>query len=517
LSATEEIFVTAMELETLQQIVATNLWSAILPEIFLGCLAVVLLFVDLLYPRHRELSGRIAFWAVTGLLLVLSWRYLGHREAFAAGQLSFSGMIYQDTASEWMRLFFVFCAAMVCHLGSVFLRNRPLAKVEYYHTVLVVTAGLMLLAQSHDFLLLFVVLETVTVGFYVLVSYARNSQFSLEAGLKFLIMAGFSSAIMLFGIVLLYGVAGNPNLPMTAVNPLNFADLGAFIAGSDSQYGNTYNLMVTAGAALVIIGIAFKIGAVPFQVWIPDVYQGAPTPVTAFLAVGSKAAGFIMLFLLLKGPFVELGAVLVPLLTVIAILTLIFGNIAALGQRNVKRVMGMSGVAHAGVLLMGVIASLSVPWAFTAVMFYLLVYALGSFAVFSVMAHVGPSEDSDLDQDHFDALIQQQPYLGSVLVIGLGSLAGIPPLAGFVAKLLIFFAAFQAGLYAILGVALVGVVISIYYYFSWIRAAVMKNPFLEEDREPVFTTPRFSAKVIMGLLTLGTIMLGLYQGFFHFG
>ncbi|MCC5834105.1 MAG: NADH-quinone oxidoreductase subunit N [Opitutales bacterium] len=506
-----------MDAEALQSIVATNQWGAIWPEILLGCLAVVLLFVDLFTKSRGVITVRIAIWSQVLLLVFLLGRFVFGSASGELGSHYFSGMILQTASTEWARLFFLFASICVCHIGGVYLASRKLAKVEFYHIVMIITAGLMLLAQANDFLLFFVVLETVTIGFYILVAYARHSRFSLEAGLKYLVMAAFSSAIMLFGIVLLYGVAGNPNLPMTASMPLNFDQLAAFIAADDGSIANRGNLMVTVGAALVLIGIAFKIGAVPFQIWVPDVYQGAPTPVTAFLAVASKAAGFIVLFLLLRGPFADLDFLWVPLLTVIAVLTLLFGNIAALGQRNVKRIMGMSGVAHAGVLLLGVLAAQQVDWAYKAVWFYLFVYALASFAVFTVMAHVAPQEDSDQSLERYDNLIRRQPLLGTILIIGLGSLAGIPPLAGFVAKLLIFVAAFQAELYTLLGVALLGVVLSIYYYFAWIRAAVMKHPFVEDSETAEIPSPTFGSKVFMITLAAATIVLGVYQGMFAIG
>lgn len=204
------------------------------------------------------------------------------------------------------------------------------------------------------------------------------------------------------------------------------------------------------GAGLILCGVAFKIGAVPFQIWVPDVYQGAPTPVTAFLGVASKGAGFFVLVALLHGPFAALSHLTVPLLTLVTLLTLVFGNIAALTQRNVKRIMGLSGVAHAGIILLGVLASTQVEWAMAAVFFYLVVYALASFAVFEVMAHVAPEEDSEQDLEVYANLMRKSPLLGGTLAVGLGSLAGIPPLAGFMAKLLIFVAAFQAGLYGLL-------------------------------------------------------------------
>ncbi len=506
-----------MDPDLLHSLTVTNRWGALLPEILLGVGAILLLFLDLLVPRARpRLSAvSITLHLIVGLVL-LSGMDFGNG---GGTTVLFGGLLAQNATGDWMRLFLLAGSIAVTHLGGVFLEGRNLVKVEFHHLVLVVTASFMILVQSHHFLLLFVALETLTIGFYILVAYRRTSRFSLEAGLKYLIMGAFSSGMLLFGIALLYGAASNPELPATAASPLNFEELETFIAASGEFYNNRTNYLVLFGAALVLTGIAFKIGVVPFQIWIPDVYQGAPTPVTAFLAVSSKAAGFFLLYLLLHGPFAPLEFLAVPLLTVVAILTLLFGNIAALGQRNVKRVMGMSGVAHAGILLMGLLASLKVDWAFAAVLFYLVTYALASFGVFEVMAHLVGEEDSDQDLDHYDDLLKKEPFLGGTLLVGLGSLAGIPPLAGFVAKLLLFYAAFQAQMYVVLGVALLGVVLSIYYYFGWMRAAITHNPFLEDEETPPLPSPRIpalGARLLMGLLTAGSILLGLYQGFFSF-
>jgi len=500
-----------MTTEMLQTIIDSNQWGALLPEIMLGIAALALLFVDLLFPKARPYLSHLTILAFASALTVL---LLGATTGNNTTQILFGGLIEQSSQNDWMRVFFVGCGIFVSHIGSVYLKNNPLAKVEFYHVLLVVIAAFMVLAQSNHFVSFFVALETVTIGFYILVAYGRNSKFSLEAGLKYLIMGGFSSGILLFGIALLYGVAGNSNLPGVAVDPLNFDQLGQFIASSNEYFNNSQNLMVRIGAVLVIAGLAFKIGAVPFQIWVPDVYQGAPTPTTALLAVASKAAGFYLLYVVLTGPFSSLHSILIPLLGIVTILTILFGNIAALGQRNVKRIMGMSGIAHAGILLIGILASLQVPWALGAVFFYLVTYALASFSVFEVMAHVATGEDADQELENFDDLLKDQPFLGGTLLVGLGSLAGIPPLAGFIAKLLIFIAAFQAELYLLLGVALAGVVISIYYYFSWMRASVMKNPFIEdEDRRPVLA-PNLLAKVVMGISVAATILFGFYQGFF---
>ncbi|MCC5838719.1 MAG: NADH-quinone oxidoreductase subunit N [Opitutales bacterium] len=495
--------------EELQALVAANTWSALLPEILLGVLALALLAVDAFAPRRQP---QTLLAAMVGQAAILAWLLFAVFTAEAGeARVYFAGSVVQTALSDWMRIFFVTCSLFTTHLALVYLRNREYPRVEYIHVSLVVTASFMLLVQSGNFLLFFVALETLTIGFYVLVAFARTSRFSLEAGLKYLVMGGFSSGILLFGIALLYGVAGNPLLPATAVDPLNFIELGAFIGAVGIDGANAAHPLVIAGSLLVLTGVLFKVGAVPFQIWVPDVYQGAPTPTTAALAVASKAGGFFVLFILLSGPFLALESLLFPVLAGVTAVTLVFGNIAPLGQQNVKRIMGLSGVAHAGVLLLGMLAAYQVPWAFHAVLFYLLVYAIASFAVFEVMAHLAPDEDADQDISHYRGLLKRHPLLGSALVIGLGSLAGIPPLAGFIAKVLIFVAAFQAGLYTLLAVAILGVVISIYYYFGWMRAAVLRE--LVDDgesgREPLRVT--IPTKVILVALALITVVGGIFQ------
>ena len=276
---------------------------------------------------------------------------------------------------------------------------------------------------------------------------------------------------------------------------------------------NPDNLIVKIGALLVVAGLCFKIGAVPFQIWVPDVYQGAPTPVTAYLAVASKAAGFIVLMQLVTGPFLGLSGILIPFLSFIAAATILFGNIAAVTQRNVKRLMGLSGIAHAGYLLVGVVACFHVPWAIYAVIFYLVTYLLASFAVFGVMGIVAGSDDADQEFEDYANFSKKRPFLGGVLVVGLGSLAGIPPLGGFIGKLFIFVAAYQAGLYGLLGISIVGVAISIYYYFGWIREAF----FSQSSDEVVQEAPRHDTaadRIFLGAIVLATVLIGIYPAVF---
>ncbi len=502
-----------MNLEAFQAFAADNQWGVLWPELSMALLAVLLLVIDLFAaPLRKSVIPALALGgqAVILVILVLSF-------GCAAVGDYFSQMVNLTTLGQVFRVFFVLTSLLVCYVGWVYLQRQNLPRTEFFALTIMIAAGMMILGNASNFVMLFVALETVTIGFYVMVAYARHSPYSLEGGLKYLIMGALSTSLLLFGIVLLYGAAGNPSLPHYTGDGLSYANLNNFIVA------NPDNLLVLVGAALVLCAICFKIGAVPFQIWIPDVYQGAPTPVTAFLAVGSKAAGFVVLINLLRGPFAALEAFTFPLLAAICAVTILFGNLTALGQRNVKRVIGMSGIAHAGYLLLGVLALIKgVDWAVWAIVFYLFTYLFGSFAIFGVMAHLAGPDDENQELEHYQNLAKNQPFLAGVLAIGLGSLAGIPPLAGFIGKLLLFIAAFEARLYSLLGVAIIGVVISIYYYFGWIREAYFKTLEVPPDEASGETArpyphPRslsLAHRLLLGALAAFTVLLGIYQGAF---
>lgn len=504
-----------IETEILRELAAANRWELILPEICLGVLALALLVLDLfLPPARRRLVGHAALLGMGGVLVVTL--FFSRVGGDLTESVVFGGLLQQTFTTEVMRVFFLVSGMLVTHLGLLHTAKRGQPATEFVHLVVVATAGLMLLVQAHHFVVLFMALETVTVSFYILVAYQRRRVASLEAGLKYLILGALSSALLLFGIMLLYAAGGSPGLPMSAADPMEFGALGAFITANHDL------LMVKAGALLVLAGVLFKVGTVPFQIWIPDVYQGAPTPVTAFLAVASKAGGVLVLLTLVMGPFSDLAPVLVPLLSAIAVVTILFGNLAALGQRKVKRLLGLSGIAHAGYLLIGVIAAMSVGReAALGVVFYLTVYLLASFAVLYVVTLVAPDNDADADLSDYEDLLKDRPFLGTVLAIGLGSLAGIPPLAGFIGKLVIFYYAFVAELYVLLAVAALGVVISIYYYFGWILIAVARTWRLgvADAGEPVvkvWPEVTLGARLTMGGLAALSLLLGFHQGLLSF-
>lgn len=495
-----------MNLEAVKLAAADNIWSAIIPELMLAGIALVLLVLEMILPKkHHSYIPDVATAGIFGTLIWL----VAYFQPGTLNTETFNGLLHHSFGGQIMRAFFLLSALLVCLLARVALAKQEVPRVEFYHLVLIITGAMMLLAQSNHFVMLFVALETLTIGLYILVSYFRTRTASLEAGFKFLVMGALSSGLLLFGITLLYGVAGNPSLAAHSANALHYGELARFLAA------NPNNFLASLGIVLVLSGVAFKIGGFPFQIWVPDVYQGAPTPVTAFLAVASKGAGFAVLLVLANTVFAAYAWLVTPILTAMAAATILFGNIAALAQHNVKRLIGLSGVSHAGFLLLGVVAARTVPMATGAIYFYLFTYLIASFAVFGVMTHVAGSDDSNQELEHYAGLGKESPFLATILAVGLGSLAGIPPLAGFMGKLLVFIAAYEAGARWLLGIAAAGVAISIYYYFGWIKAAFFETWVPPSDAGPVRSvrTPvSLVTGLALGVLALSSVILGFYQG-----
>jgi NADH-quinone oxidoreductase subunit N len=349
-------------------------------------------------------------------------------------------------------------------------------------------------ASSNDFTMLFVSIELITITFYVLVSFQRSKLQSLEAGVKYLILGALSSAFMVFGIALIWGTTGE----------LNFTKLAAVAPQFETSR------IFLLGVLLVLVGLGFKIAAFPFQIWAPDVYQGAPTPTTAFLAVGSKAAGFVLLLRVLftAVPSVTHTHQWANLLIVISAITILYGNLCAIPQRNLKRLLGYSSIAHAGYLLLGV-AALSASGQ-SALMYYLAGYVFTVMAAFFVIAlvmrHLATEDISGLA-----GLNQRSPLLAATLTLAMVSLAGIPPLAGFFGKFLLLKAVIEQGpahpgYYCLAFTALAGVIISLYYYFGVVRAIYWsKDP---ADLSPIeLSSP---AKLSIWACIAGIFWLGLF-------
>jgi NADH-quinone oxidoreductase subunit N len=423
-------------------------------EISVIGLGLVLMLADLFVPAERRRYIGYAAIAALGFLLVMSLSGNGSCGQFGT---AFNGMFVNDALSLFFKRFFIVAAILVLFMASEFSDRLAEGSVaEYYSLILFALAGMLFAASSNDFVMLFVSIELITITFYVLVSFQRSKLQSLEAGVKYLILGALSSAFMVFGIALVWGTTGELNFTkLAAVAPL-FADSKIFLLG----------------VLLVLVGLGFKIAAFPFQIWAPDVYQGAPTPTTAFLAIGSKAAGFVLLLRVLFTAVPSVTEHWSKLLIVISAITILYGNLCALPQRNLKRLMGYSSIAHAGYLLLGV-AALSASGQ-AAVLYYLAGYLFTVVAGFLVICLVMRQTGAE-DVSALAGLNQRSPLLAATMTIAMVSLAGIPPLAGFFGKFLLLKAVVEQGAmnhayYWLAFIALAGVIISLYYYFGVVRA-----------------------------------------------
>ena len=352
---------------------------------------------------------------------------------------------------------------------------------EFFALPIFTCAGLMYLVSAIDFVFIFVCLELVTISFYVLVSFTRRNPATLEAGTKYFVISALATSFLVYGIAWIFGVTGQTNLQ-------RIADA---LANPATNHG-----AALLGMALVLVALGFKIAAVPFQIWVPDVYQGAPTPVTAYLSVGSKAAGFIVLVRVLQ-PFLAIPQT-ERLIAVIALVTLIYGNLAALPQTNLKRLLAYSSIAHAGYLLIG-LACFDVA----AISYYLVAYLLMtllSFAVLTIVARQTGEQIAD-----FDGLAKRSPFLAFAMLIGMVSLAGVPFTAGFFGKFLIFYAALAQHQTALVVVGVLTVACGFYYYLKVIRAMYWE-PSPKADTIPV----DWLSRVTISILVVATIWLGVY-------
>lgn len=386
--------------------------------------------------------------------------------------------------------------------------NSEAGTGEFYCLPIFACAGMMWVASARDLAGAFVALELITVTFYILVAFMRRNVGSLEAGVKYLIIGALSTGFLVYGIAWVYGSLGTMNLDQMAIAliPKSITP----IASEPVLYTSFPATPLLFGIALVLIGLGFKIGTVPTQIWIPDVYQGAPTPTTAFLSVGSKAAGFILLIRFLEpfmGSEITRGPVLV-MLSIIAGATLLFGNLAAIPQTNFKRLLGYSSIAHAGFLVLALAAgnngtdtNLSST---QVVSFYLATYLLMTLGIFFVLAQVRVQRDGEAISD-FNGLGKTNPTLALAVTILLAALAGVPLTAGFIGKFFVFSLAVEAQLWWPLVIAFISAAAGFYYYFKVIRAMWWSNP---TNDKPLVLPPVTKIAVIG--LTAAVVVLGIY-------
>jgi NADH-quinone oxidoreductase subunit N len=449
-------------------------------------LALAILLIDLWTPH--EAKARLGYIALAGLLVILAASFLGAGAGPAS--VGFQGMYVQDGLALFFKRLFLISAIFAVLMGVEFGGRIAMGVGEFYTIVLLSLAGMMFAASANDFVMVFVALEMISISFYILVSFQRARLASLEAGVKYLILSALSAAVLVFGIALIF----------SAANRTGFAALRA--DGVRLAADKVFWL----GMLLVLFGLAFKISAFPLQMWTPDVYQGAPTPVTAFLAMGSKAAGFVLVLRVLFAAAPALAAHWDKLLMLAAGITILYGNLCAIPQRNLKRLLAYSSIANAGYLLLGV-AALNADGS-AAVLYYLTGYMFALAVAFAIICIVARGDE---DIASLAGLNQRSPFLALCMTLAMVSLGGIPPLAGFLGKFLLLRAVIQSAAHnpaylCLAGVAIIGVVISLYYYFGVIRAVYWsKEP---ADLSPIVVS--MPMKISLGVCVAAMLYLGIF-------
>jgi NADH-quinone oxidoreductase subunit N len=460
-------------------------WLPILPLIVVAVGAMVIMLVGPSIDDEDSTSlGLIALMTVLAAFVLT---------LFTLGQntLSFGGALAVDDYSGFFELVILAATAVTIGMSLDYVADERIAGAEYYSLILFAAFGMMLMAAAGDLIIIFLGLETMSIAVYALVGFLRRDPRSSEAALKYFLLGAFSTGFLLYGIALVYGATGTIRLD----------PMGAAVATDMAS-----NPLLLMGLGLMLIGFGFKVAAVPFHMWTPDAYEGAPTPVTAFMAVGVKLAafaGFLRIFLVHLGP---ISAQWSDVLWVLAVLTMTAGNLVALVQGNIKRMLAYSAIAHAGYVILGMAAASS-HQAGGAILYYLLGYSftsLGAFAVVIALERAGETRDRITD---FRGLSRTHPGLAAAMALFMLSLAGVPPLAGFVGKFYLFSAALNAGLTWLVIIAALNSAISVYYYTRVIIEMYAREG-NEVDVKRIGARPALLLSIVAGVS--GTILIGVF-------
>lgn len=458
-------------------------FALMMPEIATAVLAIGIFVIGLIVPKNQ--AKGIGFLAVAGLLgiLILNFFYWGVNEKVLGG------LYLADPFSMFFNFLFLTAAVIVVLASRDYVLNLKRNQGEFYGLLIAATLGMMLMAGTGDLITLYIGLELMTISFIILVGYQKTDAKSGEAGLKYIILGAMSSAILLYGLSLVFGIS------RTTV----IADIAAQITA------NGVSPILLLGLVFLVAGFGFKVSAVPFHMWSPDIYEGAPTPTTAFLAVASKAAGLAALVRIFMIALPGLQPYWVGIIIVLAALTVVIGNLIAIPQSNIKRMLAFSSIAQAGYILFGLIAFSSLGVG--ALLFYSFIYVFANIGAFGVAIAVRNSTGSDEIKD-YSGLAQTSPFLAAVMLASLLSLAGIPPFAGFVGKLYLFMAIIDKGLIwlAFLGIGMS--MVSVYYYLIVIKAMYIGKPKEGAEAKPIKISG--SLKIALAVCGIAITFLGLY-------
>jgi len=474
-----------MEINVAQLFQTINL-ATIMPEVILSVVAMVLLLVNVFVPSKSK--GYLAWLSLAGLVAA------GCAAASGWGQTieSFSGSVVLDNFAIFFKVIFVVAAGLSVLISDQYMEREGCNHGELYPLVLFTTVGMMLMASGTDMMTIFLGLELMSISLYVLAGFNRANVKSNESGMKYFLLGAFSTGFLLYGMALVYGATGTTRIAKIAA------------AAAQMQAPST---MFLIGALLILTGFAFKIAAVPFHMWTPDVYEGAPTPITALMSAGPKAAGFAAFLRMFLVAFPTLQADWSDLLWILAVLTMTVGNITALRQDNIKRMLAYSSIAHAGYALVGFTAANSTGTA--GILFYMLSYAFMNIGAFAIVVLVAKQGETNGNVQDFAGLGHKRPALAAVMTLFLFSLAGMPPTAGFIGKFYLFSGAVEAGYVWLAVIGVLNSAASVYYYLR-----VMVYMYMKPSEEE-FSWVSVSAPIALALVisSLGSLVPGIVPSY----
>jgi NADH-quinone oxidoreductase subunit N len=456
---------------------------AILPEILLLVLAGFVLACDALWPEERKRN--LGWLTAGGLALILVVSLLVAVPSLQS-RLVFGGMVQQDWLGFAFKLLFIFGAAITAMFA---MDHAELGeRGEFYVLMLVSVIGMSLMASAGDIVMLYLAIETTSIPLYILAGFMRKDVKSTESGFKYLLFGALTSTVMLYGFSLLFGLTGSTSL----------YGIEALLA----KTGLLPVTMLVGSLMLILVGFSFKVSAVPFHFWAPDVYEGAPTPVAGFLSTASKAAGFAVLLRVLFVVFTPYALDYWPaVLAALAVVTMTLGNLVALTQKNIKRLLAYSSIAHAGYILIGFVS-----WSIlgmTSVVFYLIAYLMTNLAAFGVVTAVSRVTGKD-EIASYAGLSRRSPTLALVIMVAFLSLAGMPPLGGFIAKIFVFAAAVQAGYIWLAFIGVINSIFGLYYYLTVLKVVYLYRS--EDDNQPLPVSRPYA--IALGILSFGIILIG---------
>ena len=462
-------------------------WHMLMPELIIVMTFVIVMIFDLI----RSIQKSVLAWVTIIGSAIALWASAEMLNAGVIGN-EFNGMIRVDRFSMYFNIIFLLSTILVTLISINYLDRQDKRQGEYYVLILLATLGMMLMASGNELIVVFLGLELMSLSLYVLAGYFRSVQVSSEAGMKYLLLGAFASGFFLYGIALIYGGAGTTSIPEIA---------------SELEAGGKSPLML-AGMFLLIVGFGFKVALVPFHQWAPDVYEGAPTTIAAFISAGPKAAGFAAFLRIFTGALESLQPEWNVVIVILAALTMTVGNVIATTQSNIKRMLAYSSIAHAGYVLVGLAAANKDG--ISSAMLYLLIYCVMNIGAFAAVILARTEDGENLKIADYAGLGFRKPLLALFMTVMLLSLAGFPPFAGFVGKFYVFRSAVDAGQIWLVVIAAINTAISAFYYLRVVVTMYMKEP---EEELDFHAYPKLLVFALL-LVTIGVVLIGVLPSYF---